>query len=113
MNHEATTDENRSLLPARRRRHHDLPRPASEVDKELMIHGVSVVEVASTATAPGPRPANSAFNRRITTRPTVEISGPARGSAAGHPIQPAGTTHPRHAEQLRHRQDALGHAADG
>lgn len=46
MNHEATTDETRSSFFL----HADggtttLPRPVSEVDKELMIHGVSVVEV--------------------------------------------------------------------
>ncbi|WP_410497471.1 PhoX family protein [Chitinibacter sp. S2-10] len=81
MNHEATTDEKLSSFFI----HANggtvtLPRPAAEVDKEVAIHGLSVVEIRainqSWATVPG-----SAFNRRVTPLSEVEISGPARGSA--------------------------------
>jgi uncharacterized protein len=81
MNHEATTDQTLSSFFL----HADggtttLPRPAAEVDKELMIHGVSVVEMSKAggtwAAVPG-----SSFNRRITTMTEVDITGPARGNA--------------------------------
>ncbi|MBE0586884.1 MAG: DUF839 domain-containing protein, partial [Hydrogenophaga sp.] len=56
-----------------------LPRPGAEVDKELAIHGLSVVEVMSNGkqwtTQPG-----SAFNRRVTTLTPATLHGPARGS---------------------------------
>ena len=80
MNHEATTDQKLSSFFI----HTDggkasLPRPAAEVEKELMIHGISAVEVQSKkgqwAYLPG-----SAFNRRITPLTEVAIHGPARGS---------------------------------
>ena len=50
INHEATTDETRSsfLLHANGGTS-TLPRPAAEVDKEVPIHGISVVEVNKTA----------------------------------------------------------------
>ena len=82
INHEATTDEVLSSFFL----HADggtatLPRPAAEVDKEIALHGVSVVEVNSTggkwATVPG-----SAFNFRLTPLSTaIQINGPARGNA--------------------------------
>ncbi|MDI3512148.1 MAG: uncharacterized protein PWQ61_2915 [Betaproteobacteria bacterium] len=80
MNHEATTDEKLTSFFI----HADggkasLPRPAAEVDKELMIHGLSVVEVQSDGKRWSYKPA-SAFNRRITTMTEAEIHGPARGS---------------------------------
>ena len=57
-----------------------LPRPAAEVDKELAIHGISVVEVkkngSNWATVK-----DSAFNFRITTLTDIDLSGPARGNA--------------------------------
>jgi len=81
VNHEATTDENRSSFFL----HADggtstLPRPAAEVDKELAIHGVSVVEVRKTGAA-WATVKDSSFNRRLTTLSDVEIAGPARGNA--------------------------------
>ena len=80
MNHEATTDEKLSSFFI----HTDggtstLPRKASEVDKELMIHGLSVIEVGSQAGKWSYKPA-SAFNRRVTTMTEAVIHGPARGS---------------------------------
>ena len=80
MNHEATTDQKLTSFFI----HTDggqasLPRPAAEVEKELMIHGISAVEVQSKkgqwAYLQG-----SAFNRRITPMTEVAIHGPARGS---------------------------------
>ena len=80
MNHEATTDEKLSSFFI----HADggtstLPRKASEVDKELMIHGLSVIEVAAESDKWGYKPA-STFNRRVTTMTQAVIHGPARGS---------------------------------
>ena len=81
VNHEATTDEKLSshFLHANGGTT-TLPRPASEVDKETAIHGVSVVEVKKTgdkwATVQ-----NSAFNFRLTALTDIEIAGPARGNA--------------------------------
>ncbi len=80
MNHEATTDEKLSSFFL----HADggtasLPRPAAEVDKELMIHGISVVEVQSDGKRWTTRNA-SPFNRRITTVSEAAIHGAARGS---------------------------------
>ena len=81
MNHEATTDETRSsfFLHANGGTT-TLPRPAAEVDKEVAIHGISVVEVKKTsgkwATVQG-----SAFNFRLTPLSDIELSGPARGNA--------------------------------
>jgi hypothetical protein len=81
MNHEATTDEKLSSFFI----HADggsssLPRRAAEVDKELMIHGLSVVEFEASA-AGWAYKKESRFNRRVTTMTPVEIHGPARGSA--------------------------------
>ncbi|MCW5653727.1 PhoX family phosphatase [Hydrogenophaga sp.] len=80
MNHEATTDEKLSSFFL----HADggtatLPRPAAEIDKELMIHGISVVEVQTDGRQWAVKP-GSAFNRRITTQSPAAIHGPARGS---------------------------------
>ena len=80
MNHEATTDEKlSSFFIHANGGTASLPRPASEVDKELAIHGLSVVEVMSNGkqwtTQPG-----SAFNRRVTSMTPATLHGPARGS---------------------------------
>ena len=56
------------------------PRPASQSDKEIPAHGVSIVEVAKT----GGKFAcvqTSSFNRRVTALTPIETSGPARGNA--------------------------------
>ncbi len=80
MNHEATTDEKLSSFFI----HTDggtstLPRKASEVDKELMVHGLSVIEVAAQGGKWSYKQA-STFNRRVTTLSEAVIHGPARGS---------------------------------
>lgn len=80
MNHEATTDEKLSsffVFPTGGTA--SLPRPAAEVDKEVALHGLSVVEVKAN----GGKWANvqaSNFNRRVTPLTEVEIAGPARGN---------------------------------
>jgi secreted PhoX family phosphatase len=82
INHEATTDEQLSSFFL----HADggtatLPRPAAEVDKEIALHGISVVEVSSASGKWATVPA-SAFNFRLTAlSANIELSGPARGSA--------------------------------
>jgi secreted PhoX family phosphatase len=80
MNHEATTDEKLSsfFLHANGGTA-TLPRPAAEVDKELMIHGLSVVEMQSDGKQWAYKP-GSAFNRRITTMTEAVLHGPVRGS---------------------------------
>ncbi len=80
MNHEATTDEKLSSFFIHASGGTSvLPRPAAEIDKELMIHGLSVVEVQTDGKAWNAKLA-SAFNRRVTTMTPVTIHGPARGS---------------------------------
>lgn len=81
VNHEATTDQTLSSFFL----HADggtttLPRPASEVDKEVAIHGVAVLEVRK-ASGKWEYVKDSAFNRRLTPLTEIEISGPARGNA--------------------------------
>ncbi|MBL8387500.1 MAG: PhoX family phosphatase [Hydrogenophaga sp.] len=80
MNHEATTDEKLSsfFLHANGGTT-TLPRPATEIDKELMVHGLSVVEIRSDGKRWAYQQA-SAFNRRVTTMSEAAIHGPARGS---------------------------------
>ncbi len=82
MNHEATTDERLSsfFLHANGGTS-TLPRPAAEVDKEVAIHGVSVVEMRKDAAGKWGYVRDSAFNRRITALTEVEVAGPARGDA--------------------------------
>jgi uncharacterized protein len=80
MNHEATTDEKLSSFFI----HTDggtstLPRKASEVDKELMIHGLSVIEVMAQAGKWSYKQASN-FNRRVTSMSEATVHGPARGS---------------------------------
>jgi secreted PhoX family phosphatase len=81
MNHEATTDAKLSsffLFPTGGTS--TLPRPPAEVDKEVAIHGLSVVEVKATSGKWATVQASS-FNRRVTPLTDVEIAGPARGNA--------------------------------
>ncbi|MGH8848112.1 MAG: PhoX family protein, partial [Polaromonas sp.] len=80
MNHEATTDEKLSSFFLHANGGTSvLPRPASEVDKELAIHGVAVVEVRRKG-AKWEYLNDSAFNRRLTPLTEIEIAGPARGN---------------------------------
>lgn len=81
VNHEATTNESRpSFFLHADGGSNTLPRLASEVDKELGIHGISVVEVRKTAGAWG-TVQGSSFNRRITVDTEFDVTGPARGDA--------------------------------
>ena len=81
VNHEATTDEKfSSFFLHANGGTSSLPRPASEVDKETAIHGVSFVEVRKTA-GKWEYLKDSVFNRRITCLTDIELSGPVRGSA--------------------------------
>jgi secreted PhoX family phosphatase len=57
------------------------PRPPGEADKEMAIHGISVVEVRKTA-GRFAYVRSSAYNRRVTPLTRIEMSGP----AAGHPM---------------------------
>ncbi len=80
VNHEATTDQKLSSFFIHANGGvSTLPRPAAEVDKELSIHGLSVVEVQAKAGQWSYQPASS-YNRRITPNTEVLISGPAKGS---------------------------------
>ncbi len=81
MNHEATTDEKLSshFLHANGGAQ-SLPRPALEVDKEMALHGLSVVEVRSNG-GKWEYLKDSAFNRRVHQQTDIELSGPVRGNA--------------------------------
>lgn len=81
MNHEATTDETLSshFLHVNGGTT-SLPRPAAEVDKEVAVHGLSVVEVKKTGSA-WATVNDSAFNRRVTPLTDIELAGPVRGNA--------------------------------
>jgi hypothetical protein len=84
MNHEATShgapDIASTFLHANGGTN-TLPRPAAEVDKEVPIHGVSVVEVRKGGNGAFATVAASPFNRRVTPLTPVQLSGPARGNA--------------------------------
>lgn len=53
-------------------------RTAAQVDKEIAVHGVSVVEIRKSSATYAVNKA-SAFNRRITAATTIDMSGPAAG----------------------------------
>lgn len=84
INHEATTDTGNpgssSFFLHANGGTTTLPRPAAEVDKEVAIHGISVVEVKKTGSA-WANVSTSAFNFRLTPLSDIEISGPARSNA--------------------------------
>lgn len=80
LNHEATTNESTtSLFLHANGGTSTLPRPGAEVDKEVAIHGISVVEVKKTG-ATWATVNSSPFNFRLTPLSEIEISGPARGN---------------------------------
>ena len=80
INHEATTDERlSSFFIHANGGTTTLPRPATEVDKEVALHGVSLVEVRKNGNA-WEYVKGSAFNHRFTPLTDIEISGPARGN---------------------------------
>ncbi|MBM5572600.1 MULTISPECIES: PhoX family protein [Deefgea] len=83
MNHEATTQEGSALnsfFVHANGGTNKLPRPTAEIDKEVAIHGLSVVEVKASGGKWATVPASN-FNRRVTPLTEVEIAGPARGHA--------------------------------
>lgn len=81
INHEATTDEKlSSFFLHANGGGATLPRQAAEVDKELDIHGLSVVEVEAKQGKWSYKKA-SKFNRRVTLNTEVELHGPLRGSS--------------------------------
>ncbi len=80
MNHEATTDERSSFFIHTNGGTATLPRPAAEVDKEVAVHGISVVEIKKTADK-WAYVKDSAFNFRLTPLTDVEMAGPVRGNA--------------------------------
>ncbi len=81
VNHEATTDETlTSFFIHANGGTATLPRPAVEVDKEIAIHGISVVEVKKTS-GKWATVQSSAFNFRLTPLSDIELAGPARGNA--------------------------------
>ncbi len=82
INHEATTDEQlSSFFIHAHGGTTTLPRPASEVDKELAIHGLSFVEVRKEG-AQWRTVTDAPLNRRVTLHTPIDIAGPARG----HPL---------------------------
>ena len=81
INHEATTDETlSSFFIHANGGTSTLPRPAAEVDKEIAIHGITVVEVKATSGV-WSYVQGSSFNRRFTPLTEMDLTGPARGDA--------------------------------
>ena len=83
INHEATSNSGGEI--ASTYLHADggtntLPRPSAEIDKEVPIHGVSVIEVRKVAGQFAVQKA-SPFNRRITPLTSVKLNGVASGNA--------------------------------
>lgn len=85
MNHEATShagSEKASTYIHADGGTNTLPRPAAEVNKEIPLHGLSVVEVRRNSTSGKYEYVkDSLHNRRVTPLTPVQISGPARGNA--------------------------------
>jgi uncharacterized protein len=75
INHESITE---NFLHVNGKTQH--PRPASETDKEIAAHGISIVEVRRDADGVS-CVKDSRYNRRITPDSPALISGPARGNA--------------------------------
>jgi uncharacterized protein len=81
VNHEATTDEKlTSFFIHPTGGQPSLPRLASEVDKEVALHGLSVVEILTDSSI-WRYDRNSLLNRRVTPLSPAQLMGPARGSA--------------------------------
>ncbi len=80
VNHEATTNDEKSSFFLHPNGGTNMGnRPATEVDKETAIHGVSMVEVRNSG-GKWEYVKTSTFNRRITCLSEIEIAGPARGN---------------------------------
>jgi secreted PhoX family phosphatase len=54
-------------------------RPASQIDKEVNVHGVSIIEIQNSGSGFAVNK-SSDFNRRITAATPMDISGPAKNS---------------------------------
>ena len=81
MNHEATTNESlSSFFVHATGGSNTLPRPTSEVNKEVSLHGLAIVEVKKTSNK-WARVTSSTFNARITPLTELELSGPVRGNS--------------------------------
>jgi secreted PhoX family phosphatase len=83
MNHEATSNassERSSAFLHADGGTNTLPRPATEVDKEVDIHGLSVVEIRKTG-GKFAYQRDSAYNRRVTPLTPIQLNGPVRGHA--------------------------------
>ena len=76
MNHEALTDQFLHVAGTTAG-----TRPASESDKEIPAHGLSIVEVAVGSAGKFETNKASSFNRRVTPLTPVSLSGPVRGNA--------------------------------
>jgi secreted PhoX family phosphatase len=80
INHEATTGGLTSVFLHPEGGTASLPRPAAEVRKEVLVHGLSVLEVRQRSGQWDYRK-DSPLSRRITPWTAAEIHGPARGDA--------------------------------
>ncbi len=80
MNHEATSNRDVRSYYLHANGGTLNPRPQGEADKEIAVHGLSVVEVKKTDKVWG-YVQSSAYNRRVTPLTPVQIAGPARGNA--------------------------------
>ncbi len=80
INHEATSNKDVRAYYLHADGGTTNPRPPGEADKEIAVHGLSVVEVRRSAGAWG-YVQDSSYNRRVTPLTPVEIHGPARGHA--------------------------------
>ena len=87
---------------------------AELVDIEMAAHGVSIVEIAREG-EDWRVVLDSPYNRRISPGNTeMKVDGPAAGDERlKTSADPTGQDHPRHAQQLRRRQDAVGHLPHG
>jgi len=80
MNHEATSNKDVRSYYLHTNGGTLNPRPKGEADKEIAVHGLSVVEVKKTNGAWG-YVQGAALNRRVTPHTEVQLSGPVRGNA--------------------------------
>ena len=83
MNHEATSNSRPEIASTYLHATggtNTLPRPAGEVDKEIPIHGVSIVEVRKVA-GKFAYQKDSALNRRITPATPMKLNGAVSGNA--------------------------------
>jgi secreted PhoX family phosphatase len=82
MNHEATSNSSTltSYFLHTNGGTNSLPRPKGEVDKEMKVHGVSIVEVRKTGSTWANKK-DSTFNRRITPLTPTVLAGVASGNS--------------------------------